>query len=73
MKQLVALFSTDLNLTFQLSVRTRGSLGLVQACSLSVDDPNLITYRTRGVASKNRQQLSREGFHSLIAVGPAWS
>ena len=72
-KQLVTLFSVDLNLTFALSVRTRGSLGLVQACSLSVDDPNLITYRTRGVVSKNRQQLSRDCFHSLIAVRPAWS
>lgn len=69
--RLVSLFGVDLGLTFALSVRTRGSLGLVQAFGLRVDTPNLITYRTRGVLTKNRQQLSRQDYHSLRAVRPS--
>lgn len=70
---LVEFFETDRNLTFSLSIRTRGSLGLVQACSMSTNGPNLITYRARGVASKNRQHLTMETFHSLVSVRPGCS
>jgi hypothetical protein len=71
--QLVSVFCEDLSLTYSLSVRARGSVGLVQAFSLRVENPILITHRTRGVISRHRQQLTREGFHSLVAMRPLTS
>jgi hypothetical protein len=71
--QLASLFCEDQSLIFALSVRARGSLGLVQACAVQVSNPNLLTYRTRGVTTRKRQELSRDGFHALISVRPLWS
>ncbi len=71
--RLVSLFSEDLSLTFSLSVRAKGSLGLVQAGAVRADQPDVVTYRVLGVASRKRQELSREGFHALVAVRPQWS
>ncbi len=67
---LAALFAGDSSLTFMLSIRARGSLGSVQGFGLRALDPNLITYRTRGVVSRHRQQLTRQDFHALVAVRP---
>lgn len=70
LSHLVSLFGDDLSLTFVLSVRASGSLGSVQAFGMRADSPNRITYRTRSVVSRHRQQLSRQDFHALVAVRP---
>lgn len=70
LSHLVSLFGVDLSLTFVLSVRARDSLSSVQAFGMRVAGPNLITYRTRGVVSRHRQQLSRQDFHALVTVRP---
>jgi len=67
---LISLIGNDSRLTFTLSIRFRGNLSSVQAFGIRVPDANSITYRTRGVVSRNRQQLNRRDFHSLLAVGP---
>ena len=71
--ELASVFTEDSSLTYYLSVRSRGSLGLVQACSMRVDGPNLITYRVRGVTSRKRQELTPDGFHALVSLRPLWS
>lgn len=68
--QLVSLLGVDLSLTFVLSVRAGESISSTQAFGLRVADPNLVTFRTRGVVTRQRQQISRETFHSLVAVRP---
>ena len=68
--KLVSLFGSDLALTFALSIRSKGSLGLVHAFSLRADAANLVTYRARGVYSRHRQRLSSPEFHSLIELRP---
>ena len=67
---LISLVGNDFRLTFTLSIRFRGSLSSVQVFGIRVPDADNITYRTRGVVSRNRQQLNRRDFHSLLAVGP---
>ncbi len=66
--RLVSLFGLDLGLTFTLSIRAKGSLGLVQAFSLKADSTNLVTYRARGVFSRQRQHVSRPDFHGLLSI-----
>jgi hypothetical protein len=66
--RLVAAFGADSSLTFGLSVRSKASVSLVQAFGLQSTDPDLITYRTRGVMSRTRQQLPRFFFHRLLAI-----
>jgi hypothetical protein len=68
--RLVSSFGADTGLTFNLSIRASGSLRSVQAFTLRIDAPDLVTYRTRGVVSRNRQNLSREDFHGILAVRP---
>src|SRR5262249_44359475 len=70
LRRLVSLFGADASLTFRLSIRAKGSLGSVQAFTLRSDGPDLVSFRTRGVVCRNRQQLSRNDFHSLLAVSP---
>jgi hypothetical protein len=67
--RLLSLIGNDSRLTFTLSIRTRGNLISVQAFGIRTLGHN-ITYRARGVVSRNRQQLTREDFHSLLAVRP---
>ncbi len=70
---IASVFVEDASLTYYLSIRGHKSIGLVQACSVRVDGPNLITYRVRGVTSRKRQELSADGFHALVSVRPLWS
>jgi hypothetical protein len=64
----VSLFGSDLGLKFALSIRAKGAPGSVHAFSLKADAANLVTYRIRGVYSRQRQQLSRPEFHALLSV-----
>jgi hypothetical protein len=66
--RLISLIGHDSRLTVALSIRFRGNLSSVQAFNLQVCDANTISYRTRGVISRNRQQRTRQDFHSLLAV-----
>jgi hypothetical protein len=66
--RLVWLIGNDSRLTFILSIRFSGNLSSVQAFGIRMFDADNITYRTRGVVSRNRQQLTRQDFHSLLAV-----
>jgi hypothetical protein len=66
--RLVDLIGHDSRLTFALSTRSRGNLSSVQAFSIRIIDANNLSYRTRGVVSRNRQHLTRQDFHSLLAV-----
>lgn len=66
--RLVTRFGLDMGLTFALSIRAKGALGSVQAFSLKANAANLVTYRTRGVTSRHRQQLLRPDFHGLLSV-----
>ncbi|MFI5394694.1 MAG: hypothetical protein ACHQ9S_04105 [Candidatus Binatia bacterium] len=68
--KLVSLFGSDLGLTFDLSIRSKGSLGRVHAFSVKADAANLLTYRDRGVTSRHRQRLSPADFHSLVELRP---
>ncbi len=67
---LVSLFGTDSGLTFVLSIRSRDSISSVQAFRLRTSSPNIVTYWTRSVESRKPQQLSKQDFHSLVAVRP---
>lgn len=67
---LVSTFGSDAGLTFNLSVRVNGSPRSVLAFSLAIDSADFISYRVRGVASRNRQRVSRAEFHSLLAIRP---
>jgi hypothetical protein len=67
---LISLIGNDSRLTFTLSIRFRGNLSSVQAFGIRVPDADNITHRTRGIVSRNRQQLNRRDFHSLLAVSP---
>jgi hypothetical protein len=66
--RLVSLVGIDSRPTLTLSVRLRGNLGSVQAFSIQMVDADNVSYRTRGVLSRNRQHLTRKDFHSLHAV-----
>jgi hypothetical protein len=66
--RLISFIGHDSRPTFALSIRVRGNLSSVQAFSIRVSDADNISYRTRGVVSRNRQHLSRHDFHSLRAV-----
>jgi hypothetical protein len=66
--RLVSLIGVDSRPTFTLSIRLRGNLGSVQAFGIQMVDADKVSYRTRGVLSRNRQHLTRENFHSLLAV-----
>ena len=68
--RLVSLFGADSSLTFGLSIRANDSVSLVQAFSLQTADSRLVTYRARGVVSRNRQHLPRRDFHRLLAIRP---
>jgi hypothetical protein len=66
---LLALMGNDYRLTFTLSIRSRGNLGSVQAFGVRKLDADKVSYLVRGVISRNRQQLMRQDFHSLLAIG----
>jgi len=68
--RLISLIGNDSRLTLTLSIRFRGNLSSVQAFGIRMFDTDNINYRTRGVVSRNRQQLTRQDFHSLLAVRP---
>jgi hypothetical protein len=69
---LVSLVGSDTRLTFVLSLWTRGHLSRVQAFGLRTDRDGMITYRTRGVVTRTRQEFARRNFHSLLALLPLW-
>jgi hypothetical protein len=64
----VSLIGNDSRLTFTLSIRFRGNLSSVQTFGIQMVDADKVSYRTRGVVSRNRQQLTRQDFHSLLAA-----
>jgi len=68
--RLVSLFGTDSGLTFVLSIRSRRSINLVSAVCLRILGSDVVTYWARGVASRKPQRLSKQDFHSLVAVRP---
>lgn len=71
--QLIAdgiVYGSDAGLTFAISTRAHGSLGRFPAHLLRMDAPDRITYRLRGIASKNRAELHRRDFHALLSIGP---
>ncbi|GEM_PF-3219080 len=68
--RLVTLFGADTGLTFALSIRSKGSLGSVRAFNPWVDAEGRVGYRVRGVTTRLRQQLSRQGFHGLLSIRP---
>ena len=68
--RLISLIGHDFRLTVALSIRFRGNVSSVQTFGLQVFDADKISYRTRGVVSRNRQYLTRANFHSLLAVRP---
>jgi hypothetical protein len=66
--RLIPLIGSDSRQTFAFSIRARGNLSSVQAFGIKMVDANNISYRTRGVVTRNRQHLARQDFHSLLAV-----
>jgi hypothetical protein len=68
--RLISLIGNDCRLTFTLSIRFGGNLSSVQAFGIRMLDVDKISYWTRAVASRNRQHLTRQDFHSLLAVRP---
>jgi hypothetical protein len=70
LRVLVGLFGWEGALTFFLSIRSGGQIGLVRAFRLKSPCPELVTYHTRGAGGKRRQELTRKGFHSLRSVEP---
>jgi hypothetical protein len=67
---LVSLFGGDASLTFSLSIQSKGSLGLLGAFNLSVISRREIGYWIKRIATKRKQILTRERFHSLRSVLP---
>lgn len=67
---LVSLFGGDASLTFSLSIQSKGSLRLLGAFNLSVISNREIGYWLKGMPTKRKQILTREGFHSLRSVLP---
>lgn len=67
---LVHAFGRDAGLTFDLSLRSKHSLGRVQAFSLQSAGKDTVTYRARNISTRNRQQFSRADFHALVSVLP---
>jgi hypothetical protein len=66
--RLIYLIGKDSRPTLTLSIRFQGNLSSAQAFGIQMFDTDNINYRTRGVVSRNRQQLTRQNFHSLLAV-----
>jgi|HubBroStandDraft_4_1064222.scaffolds.fasta_scaffold143712_2 hypothetical protein len=56
------------SLTFDLSVRSRGSVTPVLAFKLQVTPPDVVTYHPRGVLTRKRQELPRQDFHHLQSI-----
>jgi hypothetical protein len=68
--RLISLTRSDPRLTFTFSVRFGGNLSAIQAFSVQTFEADSISYRVRGVLSRNRQLLARKEFHSLRSVRP---
>ena len=68
--RLISLIGNDSRPTLTLSIRVRGNLSAVQAFGIRKSDADHVSFRARGVVSRNRQVLTRHEFHSLIAVRP---
>ncbi len=68
LRHLVVLLRGDAWVTLTLSIIQRNALSAVRAFSVQAPDSETITYRTRGVVSRNRQRLDRKEFHSLVGV-----
>ena len=67
---LVDRFGSDPATTFVLSRQDSGSPVRVQAHSIRHANSNQVTYRSRRIASRHRQQLCRQEFRSLLSVVP---
>jgi hypothetical protein len=68
--RLAACLGGDSNLNFGISVRSKNVLALVQATNTRIENQDRLSFRARAVASRNRQQLTRAEFHSLLYVQP---
>jgi hypothetical protein len=68
--RLVSLVGVNSRLTFTLSIRLKGNLSAVRAFGIQRTDADNVSYRARGIVSRNRQHLTRGEFHSLLTVRP---